>query len=164
MSCITKDYGNIQLSEKKVLINNYNEERRQTLFLDKSLKFDFLITLTFQPMIKEEITPGIPGPTHLLRAWIFCLDISHILCNPPWFRCGPRIEFRVHCDRSLLYLTLTVPHSYISPPVPDYPSHTGFYIQHTRPTNMNTAIVFQRPSNAILEIESLSFMHSEHEI
>lgn len=106
-------------------------------------------TLTFQSMIKEEITPGIPGPTHLLRAWIFCLDISHILCNPPWFRCGPRIEFRVHCDRSFLYLTLTVPHSYISPPVPDYPSHTGFYIQHTRPTNMNTAIVFQRPSNAI---------------
>lgn len=25
MSCNTKDYGNIQLSEKKVLINKYND-------------------------------------------------------------------------------------------------------------------------------------------
>lgn len=102
-------------------------------------------------MIKEKITPGIPGlsyKTHTYRereyfasAFLISYVIHHDYVVVPLLVPGR--------DRYLLYLFPFVPHPLYLPACPDHPSHTGFYIQHTRPCNMNTAIVSQRPSNSI---------------
>lgn len=106
-------------------------------------------------MIKEKITPGIPGlsyKTHTYRereyfasAFLISYVIHHDYVVVPLLEF--RVEIGISCTSSRPSLTPC-----ISPPVQTTP-HTPAFISNTH------TIQFY-----ILEIESFSFIHSDHEI